>query len=166
MRTFEDCKNLTFDLTSIGGNRPYTLGDLVNEIVVHRRDNFIRNLFAMTDGQTDGSRTFDAISFIAATSDFEEYASDVNYEGEILYDVIAGGDWVWHCKTTVTWNSARPIVGGRYQYHTDFVPNETVKKNRVNAMTGTSMRINVIKNSLKSFSYKEAAQRDLENMKK
>lgn len=166
MRRFEDCKNMTFDLSSIGGNHPYTLDELINEVVRHRRSGFIRNLFALTDGQTDGSKVFDAIAFIAATSDFDTNGSDTNYEGEIIYDVTAGGDWVWHCKTKVTWNSALPVAGGYCQYHTDVVPNENVNPYRVNAMTGTGMTITVIKNSLKSFTFKEALQRDLANMKK
>lgn len=166
MRKFEDCKDMTFDLSSIGGNHPYTLNELVREIVSHRRNGFIHNLLALEEGESNGSKVFDAIAFLAATDEFYLDGCSINYEGEIIYDVIAGGDWVWHCKTTIIWASALPIAGGSYKYHTEIVPNENVKNHRINAMTGTSMTVKVIKKKLKSFTFQEALQRDLANIKK
>lgn len=161
MRNFEDFKNMEFDLSSIGGNHPYTLHEIIKEFVHYKRNNFIQMIFSLNDNQKDCSKLFDAISFIAAISDFGIYGCDTNYEGEIIYDVIAGSDWVWHCKTTVTWNSILPYTGGYYNYHTEVVPNENVNPSDIRALTGTRMEIIVFKNNLKKFTLKEAIQRDI-----
>ena len=158
---FEDCKDMILDLSSVGGNRPYTLGELVNEIVCNRRNHFINFLFAMANNkECYGGCCFDAIGFIAATEDFETHVGMSSFEGELLYDVIAGGDWVWHCKTTITWRSALPIAGGFLNYHTDVVPGEKVNPHRIAAMTGTAMEIKIVKNDLQSLTFIDAIKRD------
>ena len=159
---YEDCKNMVFDLSSIGGNRPYTLDDLVREVVCCRSSRFFKGLFDAVKSENGfvGNMTFDAIGFLAATKDFDSYLSDEGYEGELLYDVIAGSDWVWHCKTTITWRSALPIAGGFLYYHTDLVPGENVNPNSIAAMTGTSMEIKIIKNDLKPITFMDALKRE------
>lgn len=158
---FEDCKDMMLDLSSVGGNRPYTLGDLVNELVCNRRNHFINLLFAKANGKESiGGYCFDAIGFIAATKDFDTHVATSDFEGELLYDVIAGGDWVWHCKTTITWRSALPIAGGFLDYHTDVVPGENVNPHHIAAMTGTAMEIQIVKNDLKPLTFIDAIKRD------
>lgn len=158
---YEDCKDMLLDLSSIGGNRPYRLEELVGEIICHRRTNFWMNVFSvMEESSSPHSYVFDAIGFMAATKDFYEYLHHDGLEGEVVYDVIAGDNWVWHCKTQITWESARPIAGGILKYHTDVVPNENVNPHRVNALTGTYMQIKVLKNGLKRITFKDALKRD------
>lgn len=164
MKKFEDARNMELDLSSIGGNRPYTLDEILDELLYYKRDAFIRRLFALKDGQSDCSRCFNAIEFKATTSDFVFNHRDINYEGEIIYDITAGNDWVWHCKTTVTWRSSLPVAGGCYNFHTDIVPNQNVKPHNIQAMTGTLMSISVIKNNLRIVTSEEAFQRDMSNM--
>ena len=162
---YEDNKNLLIDLESIGGNRLFKLSEIVDELIYHRREGFIRQLLTMKDGQECNNRSFDAIGFIAATSDYSNDSYDINYEGNIIYDVIVGNDWVWHCKTTITWKNIIPLAGGGLDYHTDVIPNENVKSHRISAMTGTQMKIRVIKNNLKTLTFEETVLRSLECMK-
>lgn len=158
---FEDCKDMSLDLSCVGGKRPYTLEELVNELVCNRRNSFISALFNKANNQKSiGGYLFDAIGFIAATKDFETHVATSNFEGELLYNVIAGSDWMWHCKTTITWTSAMPIVGGFLKYHTDVVPGENVNPNRIAAMTGTAMEIQILKNDLQPLSFWDAVERD------
>lgn len=158
---YEDCKDMLLDLSSIGGNRPYRLEDLVNEIISHRRTNFWKTVFSVREESCRPySDIFDAMGFQAATKDFYEHLHHEGFEGEVVYDVIAGGDWVWHCKTQITWESTLPAVGGILKYHTDVVPNEKVNPYHVNAMTGTYMQIKVLKNGLKPITYEDTFARD------
>lgn len=165
---YEDCKNMMIDLGSLGGNRLYTLEEIVKEIVCNRRERFFDQLFyakKKLPKMVFCREAFDAIGFCAATQDFYVHLTDSGYEGEILYDVIAGGDWVWHCKTQITWESALPVVGGYLMYHTEVVPGEKVKTDRVNAMTGTSFSLQVLKDNLKPITFMEAVERDRINLK-
>ena len=159
---YEDCNTMVLDLSSIGGNHPYTLEELVHEVVCHRRNRFINTLFNKASDKKDsfGGMCFDSIGFIAATKDFDTHVATNDFEGELIYDVIAGGDWVWHCKTTITWRSALPIAGGFLCYHTDVIPGENVKTNCIAAMTGTSMEIKIVKNNLNPITFMEALKRD------
>ena len=158
---FEEMKEMSLDLSSLGGNRPYTLEEVVSEVVCGRRNCFFNQLFAKANNQKAfGGYRFDAIGFIAATKDFCTHVFESGFEGEVVYDVIAGVDWVWHCKTTITWMSSYPIVGGDLMYHTDVVPGENVDSHRIAAMTGTDMKIQIVKNNLKSFTYMDAIKRD------
>lgn len=161
---FEEMKEMLVDLSSIGGQN-VSIGEMVRELRTHRRNAFFRLLFSIEEGQRNGKYVFDAIGFLAAIEDFEHsfHEDGGSYEGNIIYDVTAGGDWVWHCKTTITWQNTFPILFGYLQYHTDVIENENVNKNRINAMSGTGLEIHVIKKELRLVTQKEALERSKPN---
>lgn len=158
---FEDCKEMIIDLSTLGG-RELTIEELVSEVVSNRRRRFIHNLFSLNTGESNSLATFDAIGFKAATNDFTEHfhLNSENYEGTIWYEVVAGSDWKWRCKTVVEWHSALPLAFGVLSYHTDMVANENVKENRIHAMNGTLLKLKVITNNLKPLSKEEVLERD------
>ena len=161
---FEEMKKQQIELYSVGG-QIVTVGDLVQEIRLHRRDNFFNRLFSVEEGKSKSSFVFDAIGFLAAMEDFNYYFNldDVNYEGFITYDVIAGSDWVWHCKTTITWVDCYPVAFGSIAFHTTAVANENVNMDRIYAMNGTGLELRVIKKDLKVISPEDALEKSRRN---
>ena len=161
---FEETKKQKIDLSPIGGQL-VSIGDMIEEIREHRRNDFLRHLFSLNEGDKSGSKTFDSIGFLAAIENFEHYfdTEGVNYDGTIIYDVIAGNDWVWHCKTTITWKDAYPMVYGVIEYVTTVVENEKVIPDYINTMSGTLLEINVIQKNLKVITPPDAIERTRRN---
>lgn len=162
--TFEDAQCEKVELYPIGG-QIVSIGDMIQEIRAHRRDLFFRHLFSIEEGDHSNNCCFDAIAFLAATEDFEQYFrfNEVNFEGSITYDVVAGNDWIWHCKTTITWVDTYPIAFGAFKYHTTVVENETVWAERIYVMNGTGLDLRVFKKELKSLSGADALERTRRN---
>ena len=166
---YEPNKSNTINLEQFGGNRPFTIEELVSYMVTNKRDHFFRRLFALNAGQRNNTICFDAMAFIAATKDFQKrfdfsYDSGENLEGDITYVVTAGGNWIWKLKTTITWVSALPVAGGAFSFHTDIIETKNVTY-RINAMTGTAMEVFMLENNLHNVSWETALQRDRENFK-
>ena len=161
---FEDVKNQQVELYHIGG-QIVSIEDMVKELRMHRRNNFLRRLLSIEEGKSNNFCTFDAIGFQAAVENFHRHFNmdGGNYEGTITYDVIAGSNWVWHCKTTITWVDTYPIAFGAFTYETTVVENEHVKMDRIYAVNGTGLQINVIKRDIKEVSTEEAFERSRRN---
>ena len=163
---YNDCKKMTVNLEDFGGNRSFSIEELVSEIVRNRRDRFYKHLFDLKVDALISNYCFDAIAFKAATSDFEKYFSfdDENFEGYFVYQVTAGESWTWTLKTNISWGSVLPLAGGCFKYHTDIIETQNVGS-RINAMTGTAMKIKIIEKNLHHVSWEEALQRDKKTMK-
>ena len=161
MKKYEECKDMRIDLECIGGNRYFTIENLVNEIVRNRRKRLWRVILAIGEGEISKNFIFDAISFKAITDHYFEVFDYIskNYEGTIEYEVIAGSDWKWHCKTTITWKPNLLLAYGMCEYHTEIVANENVEENRIHLMTGTLMEIRVIRNDVSLITCDEAFKR-------
>lgn len=155
------------DLEQFGGNRLYTVEELVTEVIENRRMNFLKNLLPMKVGEVSNRYVFDAIAFNAVIDDFGVSftaceSANANYEGTIEYAVTAGEDWTYRLKTTITWRDGLPEAFGWLCFHTDVISTSEQVKKRNNAMTGTSMEIKVINNETKIIPKIEALNRTLE----
>lgn len=150
-RKYEDCKDMIVTLESVGGNGWFTIENLVDEIISNRRKKFFEIIKSVEEGKTRNDFLFDGISFIGATKKFISQGFDLNgeyHEGDIEYEIVAGEDWKWHCKTTITWEPNPPFAYGWFVHDTKVTANENVKKDRIYAMSRTSMSVHVIKNNL------------------
>ena len=161
---FEDAMKQKVELYPIGG-QTVTIEDLVKEVQMRRRDIFLHRLFSTEAGNRHCVGLFDAIGFLAATANHQVYydCDGDNREGTITYDVIAGGDWVWHCTTTISWVDTYPIVYGALKYETTIENNENVDNNRIYALNGTSLEIKVIQKNIKTISRLDALERTRRN---
>lgn len=141
--------------------RYYSVEDLIAHMVCNKREDFWNILTTTSEGSVNSYHTFDSIGFKAFTADFNTpfILDQANYEGTIMYDVTAGHDWIWHCKTELTWKSSLPEAFGRIHYHTTIVENENIKNYRIQAMTGTSMEVRIVKNNLKFIPVNVALER-------
>lgn len=155
------------DLEQFGGNRLYTVEELVTEVIENRRMSFLKNLLPMKTGELSHRYVFDAIAFNAVIDDFgvsftECECANANYEGTIEYAVTAGEDWTYRLKTTITWRDGLPEAFGWLCFHTDVISTSEHVKKRNSGMTGTSMEIKVINNETKVINRLEALNRTLE----
>ena len=158
------------DLEQFGGNRLYTVEELVTEVIENRRMSFLKNLLPMKAGEVSNRYVFDAIAFNAVIDDFGVSftaceSTNVNYEGTIEYVVTADENWTYRLKTTINWNNGLPEVLGWLCFHTDVISTSKQVKKRNNDITGTFMEIKIISNETKIVNRIEAINRMLEYAK-